>query len=252
MITLGLFFLLNLLNAQTNEWPVEFTKIEKVKYERNSKAKFCKRPLEMVDTIVFHHSATPSTFTAQRINEIHLERGSSDDPWYMIAYSYAINSPYGGNTAPQLKVTEGRPLDLVGAHAGSDAFIPMTEEQKKIWARGEVTCGKENEEFKVDEELLRGNKIKANVTTLGIVVIGNYSPFNRLNPLGFSLESPQYLIEDGQDLAARISCQLQKKYPGIKYMKWHSFYMPTVCPGTIEKSILNIKTLTRKYGCSFI
>ncbi len=248
---LSLILLLSFVQAQTSEWPVEFTRIEKVNYERNPKAKFCKRPIEMVDTIVFHHSATPSSFTSQRINELHLERGSPDDPWYMIAYSYAINSPYAGNGFPQLKVSEGRPLELVGAHAGSDAFIPMTEEQKKIWDKGEVVCGKENEEFKVDGDLLRGNKIKANVTTLGVVVIGNYSPFNRLNPLGFSLEAPQYLIEKGQDLAARISCQLQKKYPGIKYIKWHSYYMPTVCPGTIEKSILKIKTLTRKYGCSF-
>jgi hypothetical protein len=249
LLILGL--LLSSIDGHSNEWPVEFTKIEKINYERNPKAKFCKRPIEMVDTIVIHHSATPSTFTPTKINELHLERGTSDDPWYMIAYSYAINSPYLGNNIPRLKVSEGRPLQLVGAHAGSDAFIPMSDSQKKIWANGEVTCGRENEEFRVDSELIRGDKIKANVTTIGLVIIGNYSPFNRLNPLGFSNSNPQILIKSGQDLAARISCQLQKKYPGIKYLKWHNFYMPTICPGTIEKSISNIRNLTRKYGCNF-
>ena len=251
MLILSVLLFVTSALTQTDEWPVEFTKIEKVKYERNLKAKLCKRPMEMVDTIVVHHSATPSTFTPQKINQLHLERGTTDNPWYMIAYSYAINSPYLGNSFPELKVTEGRPLNLVGAHAGSDAFVPMTEEQKKIWSEGAVTCGRENEEFKVDPELLRNGRIKANVTTIGLVVIGNYSPFTRLNPMGFSPEIPQHLVEKGQDLTARISCQLQKKYPGIKYIKWHNFYMPTICPGTIQNSIETIKTLTRKYGCSF-
>ncbi len=236
---------------QTPEWVIEYTKIEKVNYKRNSKASFCKRPAEMVDTIVLHHSEGASTDTAVKINDFHLTRGTPQDPWYMIAYSYAINSPYPGGSVPAKKVTEGRPLDLVGAHAGSNVFVPMDSSQKKLWDEGKITCGKENEEFKVDPTLVVNDTIKANVTTIGLVVIGNYAPFSKLNPNGFSARKPRYPTKDTQDLIARLSCQLQKKYPNMKMIKWHSYYHATTCPGTIKNYLSQIRELTRKYGCEF-
>ncbi len=236
---------------QVPEWPIEYTKIEKVDYQRNPKASFCKRPVDMVDTIVLHHSETPSTDTPQRINEFHLDRGTAADPWYMIAYSYVINSPYPGATSPRMRVTEGRPLDLVGAHAGSNVFVPMDAEQKKMFDDGKITCGKENGDFKVDPTLLRDGKIKANVTTIGLVVIGNYSPFSKSNPNGYSKKNPRYPTKATQDQIARMSCQLQKKHPRMKNIKWHNFYHATSCPGTIQQYIGQIKALARKYGCEF-
>lgn len=165
----------NFVQPLVPEWPIEYTSIERISYDRNSHASFCKRPIEMIDTVVIHHSETPSTDTAERINQFHLSRGTSSDPWYMIAYSYVINSPYPGANIPITRVTEGRPLDIVGAHAGSNVFVPMDKEQKSLWDEGKITCGKENEDFKFDPSLVKDGKIKANVTTIGLVVIGNYA-----------------------------------------------------------------------------
>ena len=231
----------NNYRPQVPEWPIEYVKIEKVDFERNSQtASFCKRPEDMVDTIVLHHSETPNTDSPERINDLHLNRGTAADPWYMIAYSYVINAPYSGASSPRARVTEGRPLDLVGAHAGSN-----------MWKDGKITCGKENGEFKVDPTMEKNGQIKANVSTIGLVVIGNYSPFSKTNPNGYSKKKPRYPTLATQDMIARTSCQLQKKYPRMKNIKWHSYYHSTSCPGTIKDYIGRIKTLARKYGCEF-
>lgn len=225
--------------------------IKKVEYERNPKATFCKRPVEMVDTIVLHHSETPNTDTPERINQYHLARGTKDDPWYMIAYSYVINSPYSGSSVPAQKVSEGRPMDIVGAHAGSNAFVPMDEDQQKMWDEGQITCGKENGVFKVDPTFVKDGKIKANVTTLGLVINGNYAPFSKTNPNGYNPKNPRYPTQSTQDLIAKTSCQLQKRYPKIKYIKWHNMYNATTCPGNIKNYVPRIIELARKYGCEF-
>jgi hypothetical protein len=240
-----------LLSQSDPEWPVEYVTIHKEEYERNSRASFCLRPVEMVDTIVFHHSETPTTTTAQQINDFHLNRGTPEDPWYMIAYSYVVNAPYAGSSTPKMKVTEGRPLEIVGAHAGSNAFIPMDNEQKKLWEEQKVLCGKEGEEAKFDPSFVKDGKIKANVTTLGVVINGNYAPFSRFNPGGYSKRSPRYPTKATQELLGKLSCQLQKKYPRIKYMKWHNYYTPTSCPGTIKNFVAQIRTHAKRYGCEF-
>jgi hypothetical protein len=238
-------------NLNPREWPIEYITVKKIDYERNHKASFCKRPIDMVDTIVLHHSETPSTDTPERINEFHLDRGTAADPWYMIAYSYVINSAYPGSKTPATKVTEGRPLDIVGAHAGSDVFVPMDAQQKKMFDDGKITCGTENSSFKPDPTLVKNGKIKANVTTIGLVVIGNYSPFSSSNPNGYRSKNPRFPTKATQDAIARMSCQLQKKHPRMKTIKWHNFYHPTSCPGTIKNYLGQIKLLARNYGCEF-
>jgi hypothetical protein len=236
---------------QNPEWPLELIDISKIPYERNTKASFCMRPPEMVDTIVVHHSETSSTATAQYINELHLARGTAADPWYMIAYTYVINSPYSGGKIPTPLLTEGRPLEIVGAHAGTNVFIPMDAEQTQMWNDKKILCGKENEIPKYDPTIVKDGKIKANVTTIGIVVNGNYSPVSRTNPGGYSKKAPRYPTNKTQDMIARISCQLQKKYPRMKYIKWHNYYHDTSCPGTIKSYIGQIKTMAKGYGCDF-
>lgn len=233
------------------EWPIEYTKIEKIEYERNDHATYCKRPVDMVDTIVIHHSETPNTDSPQRINEYHLQRGSAADPWLMIGYSYTINSPYPGFSSPTPRVAEGRPLDIVGAHAGSNIFMPMDSHQKKLWDEGKIICGNDRIGFKVTPSLIRNGRIKANVTTIGVVVVGNYAPFSKDNPNGYPKNKPRWPTKDTQDLIARTSCQLQKKHPRMKSIKWHNFYHSTTCPGNIKQYIGQIKTLARKYGCEF-
>lgn len=233
------------------EWPLELIQVNKVNYQRNNRASFCMRPIEMVDTIVFHHSETPTTSTPEEINQMHLNRGTNADPWYMIAYSYVLNAAYPNQTLPIAKLSEGRPLDIVGAHAGSDAFVAMDEEQQRMWNEGRIVCGKAGGEFKVDPKQIKNGKIKANVTTIGLVILGNYAKFSRSNPNGWTNRKPRYPTAQTQEMLARMSCQLQKKYPRMKNLSWHNFYNDTSCPGNIKEYIGQIRNLAKGFGCDF-
>lgn len=244
-------FISSSLWAQESEWPVELITVNKVNYQRNSRASFCMRPIEMVDTIVFHHSETPTTTTPIEINQMHLNRGSNADPWYMVAYSYVMNTPYPGQTAPIAQIAEGRPLDIVGAHAGSDAFVEMDEEQQRMWNEGRILCGKEGGEFKLDPKQLKNGKIKANVTTIGLVIVGNYAKFGRDNPNGWTDRNPRYPTKNTLEMLARMSCQLQKKHPRMKKLSWHNFYNQTSCPGNIKDHVVQIRELAKGLGCDF-
>jgi hypothetical protein len=170
----------------------------------------------------------------------------------MVAYTFQVNTPYAGNKNPKPRITEGRPLDIVGAHAGSQAFVPMNPEQKRIWDEGQITCGVEGGNFNVDPKQLNSKGyIKANVTTIGVDVIGNYAPFSRDNPDGYRRSSPRNPSENTLDMLARLSCQLQKKYPRMTKLRWHNFYHTTSCPGTIKEFVPAIRDLAKGYGCTF-
>lgn len=227
-------------------------KVETYDYQTNDLAGFCTRPLEMIDTIVIHHSETPVTDTPAAINHMHLGRGSKDSPWYMIAYHYVINSPYKGQISPIAQITEARPLSMVGAHAGSEAFVEMDNEQQKLWNADKILCGRKNTPFKKDPLLLREGKIKANVTTIGLVVIGNYGELSPQNLSGYLPAMPNEVSIDTLDMIARLSCQLQKKHPRIKNLKWHSYYhSEKTCPGDLKDSIGKIREMVKEYGCAF-
>lgn len=233
------------------EWPIEYVKIRKINYERHPKASFCTRPIEMIDTIVLHHSETTSTTTPERINEMHMDRNPKD-PWLMVGYSYLISSPYAGNTTPKPEVVEGRPLDIVGAHAGSNLFVPMNELQKKLWDDKKVVCGFEGQDFSVDSSKVDGKGgISPNITTIGLVVMGNYSPYSKSNPNGYRAGAVRNPTKATQDTIARTACQLQKKYPLMKSIKWHNYYHSTSCPGRIKNYISQIIAQAKVYGCDF-
>lgn len=232
-------------------WPLELIPVTRPTYPRNSRASFCQRPSEMVDTIVLHHTATGSNSSPLEINRTHLNRGSRSDPWYMVAYSYLVGGAYPGQSSPASAVFEGRPLDIVGAHAGTNVFVPMNAEQQRIWNAGQITCGREGGPFTVNPSMVQYGRIKANVTTIGVSVIGNYSPRSVSNPLGYNRRSPRYPSGRTLDSIARLSCQLQKKYPNMKNIKWHSDYNSTECPGTIKNMVGQIKTLAKGFGCDF-
>lgn len=232
-------------------WPLELINIATPNYPTNSRASFCRRPAEMVDTIVIHHTATGSNATPQDINRSHLNEGTMADPWYMVAYSYLVNAAYPGASTPAIAVSEGRPMEIVGAHAGSNIFVPMSADQQRLWRSGQITCGTEGGEFTENSSLVQGGRIKANVTTIGVAVIGNYAPRSLSNPLGYGRSRPRLPSARTLDGLARLSCQLQKKHPNIKSIKWHSEYHSTECPGTIKSFVGQIKTLARGYGCTF-
>jgi len=234
-----------------SDWPVEFIPVEKVELRKNPRAIMCKRPPEMLDTIVIHHTESPSTQKPQSVNDYHVNRQSKGEPWYMVAYSYLVSSPYQGENNVRPHVTEGRPIEIVGAHAGSDAYVEMSADQRKIWAEGKIICGKEGGTFNIDPNIVHGSKIKANVTTLGIVVIGNYSPMSFDNPLGHAGNKKRIPSKQTLELVAKMSCQLQKKYPGIQQLKWHSLYNRTTCPGLLSEYVEEIKKIAGGLGCTF-
>jgi hypothetical protein len=235
--------------------------INSVSYLRNTKASFCSRPTDMIDTIVLHHSESRNTDTPEDINRYHLSNGSAADPWYMIAYSLVIMAPYQNETTPLLKAFYGRPLNIVGAHAGSGIFVPMDAVQKNLWAQKQILCGKEYQ-MEYDKTLVKNGKIKANVTTIGLVINGNYAPFsgpklrngkpNRYqNPNGFlPAKEPTFQLIDS---IARLSCQMQKEYPRIKTLAYHDQYHQTSCPGSIQEieHLKAIKDKAKEYGCEF-
>ena len=229
----------------------DLVEIRKPYYEKNPKATYCKRPTDMLDTVVIHHSDTPNTYTAERLNEIHLENSTDNDPWYMIGYSYVINAPYAGGSIPVPQIAEGRPIDIVGSHAGSRAFVEMDDVQHKLWSEGKITCGQEGGDFRVDPKLIFEGKIKANVTTLGVVVVGNFAPFSAQNPRGYRRGHEVRPSRETLETAAKLSCQLQKQYPRIKKMGWHSQYNTTSCPGNLKDHINEVKKIAKGYGCEF-
>lgn len=239
-------------------------KLEAPAYDVNSKASFCIRPIEMIDTITIHHSEGRSTDTPISINNYHRTRGSSSDPWYMIGYSYVINTPYEGDTFPKSMASLGRPLTYVGAHAGSNIYLPMDEVQQKIWdSKKEVLCGKVNK-WVYDPTLVKNGKIKANVTTIGVVVVGNYSEFSGKkirNSRGKLVTNPYPNLngdipareptDKAIDMIARLACQLQNEHKRIKNFSYHQQYHETSCPGSIHDYMKAIQAKAKEYGCEF-
>lgn len=224
--------------------PLDFVKIFYQDYERNADVEFCRRPIEMVDTIVLHHSATTPARDPSYLNGMHLDEG-----YHMIGYSFVISSPYPGHDHPVSRITAGRPLEFVGSHAGSDVYLPMTPAQKKMWDDKKVRCGKIGTEFSVNSRYEKNGKILANVSTIGVVVVGNYAPATITNINGYVLNrqpTQQTLMS-----IAKLSCQLQKKHPTIKKLSWHGSYRKTLCPGDLKKYMSQIKNLTKSLGCAF-
>jgi hypothetical protein len=246
----------------------DLIEIKKNNFKRNKNASFCTRPLDMIDTIVIHHSDTGPTNTADDMNTYHLNRVSYKtndagafirdsrgrkikDPWYMVGYSYIVNSAYAGSLQPKPLVTEGRPLEIVGSHAGSSAFTKMDDDQKRMWETGKVQCGKEGGPFKVDQNQSSDGNIKANISSIGVVVIGNYAIKSSANPGGYPPSKPRDPTLQTVDMLARLACQLQKKNPRMKSIKWHSSYTKTICPGNLKNHVDQMKSLAKGYGCEF-
>ncbi len=239
-------------NPAPSRWPIELIKIQNVNYRKDENAEFCYRPPEIVDTIVLHHSNTSPSVTAYELNDMHIDRSSEGKPWYMIGYSFVVNSAYPGFQQPPTVVSAGRPLNIVGAHAGTNIYVPMSRAQSQAIKDGKVTCGKKGETFAFNSKLVEGNKISANVSTIGVVVVGNYAPYSkRTNPTGFRPGHAIVPSEGTKDAIARTICQLQKQYPRMKSIKWHSYYHSTDCPGTVKDAISDIISRAKRLGCDF-
>ncbi|MFZ4713739.1 MAG: peptidoglycan recognition family protein [Bacteriovoracaceae bacterium] len=226
-------------------------KIGKPTLKRNPKAELCKRDTGMIDTIVFHHTATSPNQTITNINNYQLTQGG-DDPWLMIAYHFTISGAYPGEKTPAANIQAGRPVEIIGSHTGKGTYATPSAEATKVIKDNPPTCGKEGGKFVLDKKLYGPDgRSRANASTIGVVIIGNYAPYSSKNETGYKKNKPRYPTEDMLIQAAKLSCEIQRQYPSVKFIKWHDFYKPTGCPGTVEQKIPRIVELTKGYGCDF-
>lgn len=248
----SLFILLLLasasLHARQNLIPVEI-----VAFQKNENATYCRLNPRVYDTIVFHHTQTTSSTTPQQINELHLNRGTPEDPWLMIGYHFVINSSYGRGPLVATKVTQGRDIGIAGSHAGSFAYTKVSmSTQEALEKDDSVLCGPQFGPLEIPKDKFNpAGEAKANYHTIAVAVIGNYVERGRDNPGGYPPRSPRFPTSDTLDASARLACQLQKKYPHIKKLSYHSFYRATSCPGLIEKRLKEIIERAKGFGCQF-
>lgn len=220
---------------------------------RDSGASYCRRNPEVVDTIVFHHTQTPSTSTVQDINDMHLDRGSAADPWLMIGYHYTINAPYPGGTIPTPVVNQGRPFNISGSHAGTNIFRPAGAETRRLMAEdGAMRCGRATGPLsEATDKFDSAGRVKANYNTVAIALIGNYAKRTSENPGGWRAGSPRYPSAATIEMAGKLACELQRQHPRLTTIKWHSFYNSTDCPGLVKDRIPQIKAVAARFGCTF-
>lgn len=227
--------------------------VETIPYDRNEEASYCRLDPLLFDTIVFHHTQTTSTTTAKEINQMHLNRGSPNDPWLMIGYHYVINASYERGPRVNIRVTQGRELSIAGSHAGSLAFSQISPDVRaSLESDNSVLCGKRNAPLQIPGDKFNSQGLaKTNYHTIAVAIIGNYAPRNRDNPGGYPPSNPRYPSLDTIEASARLACQLQMKMPRIKKLSFHGFYRPTSCPGLIEERLRQIRDKVKEYGCVF-
>jgi hypothetical protein len=221
--------------------------------ERNPRATYCTRADDVADTIVFHHSATDSSETIQQLNERHLDEGGSD-PWLMLGYHYTINAPYRNERAPALQVSQGRPLNIVGSHAGTNVYRPVSASTRTVLARRDsLLCSNSRGRWAPPSAAyrLRRDTARANLNTIGVVIIGNYAPLSLTNFDGYDPANPRWPTESVIDTAARLACQIQRRHPRVTKLTSHSEYQSTLCPGLIQQRVGQIRDAARRYGCEF-
>lgn len=219
---------------------------------RNPAAKFCRRNESVVDTIVFHHSASTNTQTVHDINQAHINRYSPGDPWLMIGYHYVISAPYPGARGTA-SVTQGRPFNIAGAHVGSDRYMSASSATANLLRLNDgVQCGVQGQRFTIpDDRFNSRGQVKGNYTTIGVVFSGNYSPRSSSNPDGYRGRQVRYLSPAGIESAGRLACELQRRHPRLTKISWHSALQQTDCPGSIRQRIQNIKQVAARFGCTF-
>jgi len=231
--------------------------IETPALTRNSRASYCLRNENLVDTIVFHHSGGPSTSSVTDINSGHVEHVSGRDPWLMTGYHYSINSRYGDGSpqdrAVTARVSAARPFNITGAHVGTDIFASVSPQTATLLRQNSsIRCGVRGTTFTTpDDRFNAAGQAKGNYTTVGVVIIGNYSQRSSSNDDGYAPGRPRYPSASTIDLAGRLACELQRRHPRITKIRAHSSFHSTECPGTIAQRLQEIKNSARRFGCTF-
>lgn len=264
--------------------PKERVKIIEHEYKNvNYQGNFCERSPKMVDTAVVHHSGTDNKDSPQKIHDTQIvmhendrDASGSPDPWYMIAYNYVIKSPYSGEAGAP-KVYRGRPDKMKGAHAGAYVNLDQVDkEAKKELLKGPITCGYNSDEdpgHSLDVKSSRATKltmnqissgyVSANITSVGVMVTGNYAPDilgGRPNPSGYPrYGAARYPTMETLKTTAGLICQLREgDYPNLKKISDHNWIKikkdvadgrsasGTCCPGTVYKRMNALLKLVKK------
>ncbi len=248
-----------LLNEET---PKELIPINRIDYEQSTdpRSTYCTRPSEMLRMLVIHHTATEEEMSPTEINQMHLEnRTNSGEPWKMVGYNYMVSSSFDGATPRNPKVFQGREDTVKGAHAGGYS-APLSSYETDFYEKLNIQCGNEEVGMKTGsalDQLDSSGGISGNLISLGIAIIGNFSPFKfelidgvfvPINPDSEPYDSPS---NQQIDATARLACDLQKKHKNLKTIVPHSYFKITDCPGSLIKYLNQIKDRATIYGCSF-
>ncbi len=231
----------------------EVLPLKYIKYEENENATFCKRSLDYLTTVVIHHTGESPLKGPEDINDLHLLRGDKDDPWRMVGYHYLISDRYDQKGESEMFI--GRPLDYVGAHAGVESYSSRVSDDvvKKMDKQG-LSCGHSADQLKFKSVPKNSNgEVNTNVESIGVALMGSYSPLSKDNPGGYIGVNKRYPGENALMNAASLICSLQKKYKSLKYIRTHKQVrpLPTGCPGLAEHRIGKIIAYARAKGCIF-
>ncbi len=255
----------------------------------NYGASFCTRNPEIVDTVVIHHSETHNSASPQLIHNIQIvanedseDKNGRATPWYMIAYNYVVSADYEGEESELPKVYRGRPKNMKGAHAGGYVEIDkMNKDARKALFNSTPTCGYNTDkdsshtidrEDKSSKKIYRSNLnqgiASANLTSIGVLVIGNYAPdiikptpkTKILNPTGYPADGPpRYPSIDALRSSAKLICQLRREeHPNLTKITDHNYikikrdyesgrkFAGTCCPGTVYLKMQKLHELTKE------
>ncbi|MAZ47146.1 MAG: hypothetical protein CME65_01200 [Halobacteriovoraceae bacterium] len=242
------------------------TEVELTDYPRNDRAEstYCLRNPDLISMIVIHHTETPSSSTPQYINEIHLDKVSGGEPWYMVGYNYLISESFNPG---EVSVVQGRPPNIKGAHAGGYT-PPLSAEERAFYADKTIMCGNRHIGFTevpvLSTDLPQHNQMNSegglsgNLISYGIAVVGNYAPrsyreisgiITPVNLYASPVTPPVSL--DVLRRTATVACDLQKENPNIRTIVPHRYFKYTKCPGSIMNNLQTIANLAQAQGCQF-
>lgn len=251
---------------------------------------YCERDKNMVDTAVVHHTATSNGFTPQDIHNTQVASHENDvdsdgnpDPWYMIAYNYAVTAGYTGNN---VSVYQARPTYLRGAHAGGHVNLDQLDASvREIAKKHEIKCGYNDDKdanHTIDRRNVKAQRkfnkerrngyISANMTSVGVAVIGNYMPdmikkrsggFSA-NPSGYPRnKGVRYPADNALKKVGELICKLKKEeHPHLRKITDHNYIKikkaiadgtatyGTCCPGTVWYRMNKIRQYAME-ACGF-
>lgn len=273
-------------NSKAPEKPKEEPfKVHDYAYKNiNTLGSYCERDPKLADTVVIHHSGTRAEATPQDLHDLQVVSHENDrdaagraDPWYMIGYNYVIQANYDESDTQEPKVYRGRPENVKGAHAGG--YVNMSQVDPKVQEllkNAQFQCGWNEDgdaEHGIDklspnavaqtQRQIQDGYVSANITSVGVLVTGNYAPDiigNTLNIGGYPANGAvRYPTEGTLRASAKLICSMRSgNFPNLRKITDHNYIkikkamadggLPngTCCPGTVYYRMNRILELTKE------